>query len=124
MVPPAGVVGRRSTDVLAVRDPLAAKAVQYIWAHVCEDPTVDDVADALGVPRRTLERVFRQETGTSIKAEVRRRRLQLYCRTLRTSDEPIATLSARLGYRSTEAMNRQFRQAMGTTPDRYRRAMR
>jgi LacI family transcriptional regulator len=122
MVAPAGISERRSTDVLSVSNPLAARAIRYIWQHVREDPAVDEVARALGVQRRSLERVFEAQVGMGIKAEMRRRRLELYCRALRASDETIAALSAKMGYRSLETMHRHFREVMGTTPYEYRRA--
>jgi LacI family transcriptional regulator len=124
LVPPACIVERQSTDVLAVSDPMVARTLKFIWEHIHSDPSVDDVANALGMQRRALERAFRNAVGCGVKSEIMRRRLQVYCRLLRSSDEPIADLSARMGYRSIEAMHRQFRNAMGTTPGAYRRAQR
>ena len=110
--------------MLAVSDPMVARALRFIWEHIHTDPSVDQVADALGIQRRALERGFRSALGCGVKAEIMRRRLQVYCRLLRSSHEPIADLSARMGYRSLESMHRQFRKSMGTTPDAYRRAQR
>lgn len=124
MVPPSRIVERRSTDVLAVSDPLVARALRFIWEHICDNPSVDEVADALEIPRRRLERSFRSALGCGVKSEIMRRRLQVFCRLLRSSDDPIVELSAQMGYRSTEAMHRQFRKAMGTSPAAYRRARR
>jgi len=124
MVPPQRLVERRSTDVLAVSDPLAGRALTFIWDHIQTDPSVDDVANALEIPRRTLERRFRQAVGCGVKGEIMRRRLQVYCRLLRSSDEPIVDLAVKAGYQSQEAMHRHFKKAMGTSPHAYRRANR
>jgi len=124
MMPPSRIVERQSTDVLAVSDPMVARALRFIWEHIRSDPSVDEVANALGIQRRALERGFRSTLGCGVKGEIMRRRLQVYCRLLRSSDEPIADLSARMGYRSLESMHRQFRKSMDTTPDAYRREQR
>ncbi|MBT3296822.1 MAG: substrate-binding domain-containing protein [Verrucomicrobia bacterium] len=124
MVPPLRIVERESTDVLAVSDPTVARALRYIWENIHTDPSVDMVANTLGIQRRTLERGFRGALGCGVKAEIMRRRLQVYCRLLRSSDEPIVELSARMGYRSLESMHRQFRKATGISPGVYRRAKR
>ncbi len=124
MVPPSRIVERQSTDVLAVTDPMVALALRVIWEDIQKSPTVGEVATALGVSRRTLERRFRIAVGCGVKAEIMRRRLQVYCRLLRSSDKPIADLAAMAGYRSLETMHLQFRKAMGTSPAAYRRAQR
>jgi len=124
MVPPSRIVERQSTDVLAVTDPMVARALRVIWEDIQKSPTVGEVATALGVSRRTLERRFRIAVGCGVKAEIMRRRLQVYCRLLRSSDKPIADLAAMAGYRSLETMHLQFRKAMGTSPAAYRRAQR
>ena len=124
MVPAARIVERQSTDVLAIADPMVARAVRFMWEHIRENPSVDDVADAVGISRRKLERGFSSALGCGVKAEIMRRRLQVFCRLLRSSDESIANLCARMGYRSLKAMHRQFRLEMGTSPGAYRRAQR
>jgi AraC-like DNA-binding protein len=124
IIPSDGVVERASTDVLAASHPLAASAVQYIWQHIRSDPTVGEVADAMGVGRRTLERIFSETIGVGVKEEIRRRRMTLLCRELQSSDKPITDLAAELGYRSLVTMHRQFQEEMGTTPNNYRKKYR
>lgn len=41
---------------------------------------------------------------------------------LLTTDATVATVAARVGYRSESAFSRSFRAATGTTPARFRRA--
>ena len=40
LIPPAGVVTRQSTDVLALPDPDTARALRYMWEHLAEPPSV------------------------------------------------------------------------------------
>jgi len=124
MVPPSRIVERQSTDVLAVADPEVARTLKFIWEHIYDNPSVDEVSDAVGISRRKLERSFSSALGCGVKTEIMRRRLRVFCRLLRSSDAPIVELCAKMGYRSPGAMHRQFRNAMGTSPAAYRRAQR
>jgi LacI family transcriptional regulator len=65
MVPPSRIVERHSTDVLAVSDPMVAQALRFIWEHIETDPSVQDVANGLDMPRRTLERGFSRAMAAS-----------------------------------------------------------
>lgn len=124
MVPPAGIVERRSTSVLAVNDAKVAKALRFLWDHFAEDLSVDDVARATGVNRRALERGFRRELQRGVRDELRRRRLDVACERLRTTDDSVAAIAAGIGYRSTQYLHRAFLAAYAMTPRKYRLAVR
>lgn len=124
MVPPAGVVVRESTDVLASRDPVVARAIRYLWDHLAENLLqVDDVADHAGTPRRTLERAFHDQIGHGINAELQRRRLETCCELLTTTKLSVAEIAPRVGFRSKEYLHKLFRATYGMTLRRYRLAM-
>ena len=65
-VPPRGVVAMRSTDTLAVDDPMAARAVEFIREHSGENINVKVIAERLSFRRRTLEEHFIRAMGLSI----------------------------------------------------------
>ena len=44
-VRPHDIVGRMSTDALAVEDPLVRKALRFIWDNISESPSVIEVAN-------------------------------------------------------------------------------
>ena len=58
LIPPRGVVARQSSDVFAADDPVVAEALRYIQHHATNPVSVEDVADAVLVGRRTLELRF------------------------------------------------------------------
>ncbi len=120
MVPPVGIVVRESTDALAVVDPMVAKALRYMWDHLHLDFGSDDLADVLGTSRRTLERAFRNHLGTSIRAELLRRRIDQLKVLLRTTDIPIADLAPRVGFSSAQYLSNAFRRTVGVSPNQYR----
>ena len=66
MVPPMGIVIRRSTDVGAISDPIVADAVQFIRQNACEGINVEDILEHLAVSRSVLQRRFRLELNKTI----------------------------------------------------------
>jgi len=121
MVPPRGVVTRRSTDVLAVTDPTVAQAMRYMWDNLDADLAVVDVAAHVGVSDRSLQRAFKTHLHCGVIEELRRRRLQELRRLLRTTDLPIADLAPQVGFRTLVHMHKCFRDTYGMTPRQYRK---
>lgn len=120
IIPPHGVVARRSTDVLAVSDSVVANAMRFMWDHLEQNLAVNDVAQEVGVSRRSLERAFHAELGCGINAELHRRRLEFCCELLSTTDLTIADLAPRTGFRSADYLYASFRRAFGITPRKWR----
>ncbi len=121
MVPPRGVVTRRSTDVLAVGDPVVSQAMQFMWGHLDADLSVADVATHAGVSSRSLQRAFKIHLHRGVIEELRRRRLQELRRLLRRTDQPIADLAPQVGFRTLVHMHKCFRDTYGMTPRQYRK---
>ena len=50
---------------------------EYIYAHVKERITVEDLADVLGVSASYLSRLFKKETGDSVSIYIRRQKIEM-----------------------------------------------
>jgi len=122
-VPPRGIIARASTDVLATADPTVAAALEFMWANLAERLPVDRVAAEVGVARRTLERAFRTHLNRGVTEELLRRRIDRSCELLRSTELSVIELAPLVGFGSKDYFQRAFRQAMGTTPGRYRRTV-
>lgn len=120
LVPPRGVVARRSTDILAVDDPIVARAIRYIWDHLDLPLSVSDVASAMNTPRYKLERLFSKYYKRGVHGEVRRARLERFRELLRTTDQTVDELAPQVGYKSAKRLHVAFRDTFGQTPRRYR----
>lgn len=122
-VRPKGVVTRMSTDVIAVSDPRVARALSYIAEHYPETGlSVDGVARAVGMSRRSLERTFRQETGRTIHEHIINVRMREASRLIaaapgtKTSD-----VAALVGLAGERTFFRTFRRHFGMSPKAHRR---
>jgi AraC-like DNA-binding protein len=71
-----------------------------------------------GASRRTMERLFRAETGMSL-GQWQRRQSLLHGLRLLAGGETVAAVSAELGYSSASAFIAVFRRELGQTPKRY-----
>jgi LacI family transcriptional regulator len=120
VVEPSGCVGRLSTDFINTEDMTLAKAVRFIREHAREPAGVADVAQACGLSRRVLEKRFRKNLGTSIYAEIRRVRVDLFARLLLESNRTVAEISEQLRFESLEHVSRYFKAQTGMTPREYR----
>jgi len=122
LVPPVGIVTRQSTDVLAVADLVAARGLRYIWEHLAKPLTVSQIAQAVAVSRRKLERHFRQYLGRSVAEELTRKRIERACELLTGTKLSARAIAKRLGFRTETYFGKVFRKKMKTTSKKYRRA--
>jgi AraC-like DNA-binding protein len=120
LIPPAGVVTRASSDH-GGDDPHLAAAIAHLRANLHRPLDVDGLARAAGVPRRTLERLFRSGLGRSPLDEIRRQRIARAQELLAHSDLPLPQIASRTGFSTPDRLGVVFRQVTGTTPAAWRR---
>jgi LacI family transcriptional regulator len=72
LVPPFAVAARRSSDALAIQDPLVARAVVWIRDNADRHLTVTMLARVIGIGRQHLERRFRRALNRTVQEEIQR----------------------------------------------------
>jgi AraC-like DNA-binding protein len=100
--------------------PQDARAVRFADL-VAADPGRQPITGMLrqcGASRRTLERLFREETSMSLGQWLRRQKL-LHALRLLAAGEDVNTIALELGYNSASAFIAMFRRELGQTPKRY-----
>jgi len=118
--PPKGLMPRQSTDVLAAEDPVVANALRFISENGKERIQVKDVASAVSIARRTLERKFRESLDRSIADEISRLRIERAKRLLVETDDSFKALAIDLGFRNADHFYKVFLRVEGITPSKYR----
>jgi LacI family transcriptional regulator len=119
-IAPTEIITRRSTDTLAVEDPVVARASRLAREKFATDIGVDDLAVAAGVSRRILERRFHAALAQSPGKYLRTERLQAARVMLKTTSLPIHQVAEACGFRSPEYFVQVFRSAEGASPTAYR----
>ncbi|MGA8476472.1 MAG: XylR family transcriptional regulator [Chthoniobacterales bacterium] len=122
-IAPKGVVTRKSTEVLAVDNPDVASALGYIQDNFPRgNLSVDDVVAHGRVPRRSLERAFRDELQRTILNEILRVRVNHAQKLLETTPHSVTDIAIRSGFASLNHFYRVFRARTGLTPRAFRLA--
>jgi LacI family transcriptional regulator len=115
-----GVVTRRSTEVIAVKDPDVASALQFIRREQGTGISVDRVAEEVAMSRRSLEKRFRETIGRTILEEIQLVRLERAKRLLLETTYPISKVAQISGFGSAGYFIQFFQSRVGKTPRRFR----
>jgi LacI family transcriptional regulator len=124
VLPPAGVVVRQSSDLLAVPDPDVSAAVRFIQRNAHRVLRVEDVLRQVPIARRALERRFKKTLQHSISEEIRRVHLERSKQLLLDTDHSIAAVARLAGFHDGRQLSILFRRAVGMTPSAFRRQFR
>jgi len=110
-------VAQLATPSAAGRPHLAvATAIAHIESHLAGPLTVPDIAQTAGVSHNHLTRLFRAETGDTVVAHIRRRRMERARHLLRESTLSIPTVAASVGIGDLQAFNKACRRELGASP--------
>ncbi|GAA3303426.1 GlxA family transcriptional regulator [Streptomyces cinereospinus] len=104
----------------ATLEPLLA----WLEDHCDRDLTLDEIAARAGMSTRTLNRRFRDQTGTTPLQWLHRARVRRAQYLLETTSYPVERIAAQAGFGSPTAFRERFRRVVGTSPQGYRRAFR
>jgi LacI family transcriptional regulator len=120
LVEPIGIVCRQSTDVLAIKDPLVARAVRFIHEHACEGINVNDVLRDIPMSRRVLESRFRKFLERSPHDEIVKVRIRRVKELLCETDLPLYVIAEKTGFEHVEYLSVAFKREEGMWPSAYR----
>ncbi len=119
-VPAAGLVPRKSSDLLAVEHPGVARSLRFIWEHCHEPISVKDLVEVATMSRRGLHTAFMEYLGRTPGNELHRARIERARKLLRESDYKIEVLAGMCGYQSANSFCVAFKQATGVPPKHFR----
>lgn len=98
---------------------VVARAVEFIHTHAAEPLTVADIARAVGLSVRTLQRSFGRHTATSPMQVLRDVRLRRAHEDLQAGDPgvtSVTTVASRWGFTNHGRFAQDYRKAYGTSP--------
>ena len=96
--------------------------LRWMEDNAAKDLTLDDIAAHADMSTRTLNRRFREQTGTTPLQWLHRSRVRQAQYLLETTDHPIDRIAARVGFGSPTAFRDRFKRVVGTNPNAYRAA--
>jgi len=98
--------------------------LEWLRDNARRELTLADIAQHAGMSIRTLNRRFRDQTGTTPLQWLLRVRVHQAQRLLETTAHPVDRIAARVGFGSATAFRDRFKLVTGTSPQAYRRAFR
>jgi LacI family transcriptional regulator len=119
-VPAAGLVTRKSSDLLAVEHKGVARSLRFIWDHSHDPISVKDLVGVAAMSRRGLHKAFLEHLGRTPGQELHRVRIERAKRLLTESDHKIETLAGMCGYQSANSFCVAFKQTTGVSPKQFR----
>ena len=120
LIPPKGIVTRRSTEVLAIHHEPSRRALRFLRENFRRKDAVTEAVEAGGCPRAVLEKAFREHLDRLIMQELTRIRLARSRELLLQTDLSMADVAAATGFNTAQYFNNVFRKATGRTPRRFR----
>ncbi|AWP27356.1 hypothetical protein B9D94_12310 [Paenibacillus sp. Cedars] len=100
------------------------KCKQYIFNHLYEDVSLQQLSRSVHMNSSYLSRRFKQETGVSISEYIQGQRIEEAKKLLVLTDLPISVIYARLNYHDQSYFTKVFRKLTGVTPKQYREGRR
>lgn len=120
LVPPEGVVSRRSTDTIAVTDPHVSVAVHFMRDHIGEVFGIERVMDQVAASRRTLHEQFQRLLGCPPYEYLCRLRVDRAKQLLSVPQRvKMRKIAIACGFSSAARMRLVFRRVTGSTPLEY-----
>ena len=119
-IPPAGLVARKSSDLIAIGHEGVAKSLRFLLEHCHEPIGVDDLARAAAMSRRALHQAFVDQLGRTPGAELHRIRIERAKKFLADSNQKLYEIAEHCGYQSANSLWVAFKQATGVSPKEYR----
>ena len=108
----------RSRELPMPADPRARRAAELLRAEVSLEHRVAEIARDAHASVRTLERLFRTETGLSLGAWRRRARV-IHAMQLLADGATVTAAGMATGYATTSAFVQAFRREVGVTPGEF-----
>lgn len=96
------------------------ECMNYIYAHIKERITIEDLAKATGNSASYISRLFKDEIGTSPSDYIRKVKLEKAQNLLRFSDFTLVEISSYLSFSSQSHFIKLFQEETGMTPKKYR----
>ena len=120
LIPPQGVVTRRSTDTMAISNATLLQAMGIIGRRLAQPLGAAQIAEEMGIPRIRLDRVFARELGTSVGREILHQRMIVTKALLRDTEMTLSEIASRTGFCNAGYLANTFRREFKVTPGNYR----
>ncbi|MBI0382517.1 helix-turn-helix domain-containing protein, partial [Streptomyces albiflaviniger] len=104
------------------RGSLFEPLLRWMEDNAGRDLTLNEIAAHVGMSTRTLNRRFREHTGTTPLQWLHRARIRQAQYLLEATTHPVERIAAQVGFGSPTSFRDRFKRVVGTSPHSYRSA--
>lgn len=97
-----------------------ATCMEYIYVHIKERITINDLASHTGLSAGHLSRLFKKETGVSVSDYIRAKKIEKAENLLKFCDYSLIEITNYLSFSSQSHFIQLFKKFTGMTPKKYR----
>jgi LacI family transcriptional regulator len=106
---------------MEVEDEDVRAALKFIRDHARDPIDVADVADAVGISRRTLETRFQKAIGQTPAESLRHARIAIAKKLLIETNDALTSIVYASGFSNRQAFSTLFRKETGVAPSEFRK---
>src|SRR5580698_8012301 len=106
------------------QDPIVGKVLRYVTEHITETLSMEQLANAVSISRRTFSRLFAKYAKVTPSAFVEQVRVDAARRLLEETDAPLKTVAFKCGFHNATHMRTTFSRRLNVTPKQYRERFR
>ncbi len=96
------------------------QCIDYIYSHINERTTINELADYTALSPSYLSRLFKQNLGISISDYIREKKIEKAENLLKYSDYSLIDIANYLAFSSQSHFIQTFEKYVGLTPKKYR----
>jgi LacI family transcriptional regulator len=122
-IPAAGLIVRKSSDILAVNHRGVAESLRLIQSRLHEPIGVEDLVKVAAMSRRALHKAFLAQLGRTPGQEIQRARIERAKRLLSTSNHKLDVIASMCGYQNANSFCVAFLRLTEMTPNEYRKTV-
>ncbi len=115
------LVGGTNMMNLEKKNVYLGNAIKYIKAHLRENPSLEDTANAINISSSYLSKIFVNNLHTPYSAFVLNERLTYAQKLIINSDLSMTDIAAESGFSSNAYFSDCFKRAMGISPLQFRK---
>ena len=96
------------------------QALQYIKANYNKPIRLDDIASSLAISKDYLNKIFKQDTNTTVRQALIAYRLKKATELLNRSELRVYEIASLVGFNEYKYFHQVFKRYYGTSPNQYR----
>lgn len=99
---------------------LIRRVQEYIFENISNEIGVEQIAQNIGISREHLSRIFRQQLNESPSRYLIKRKIELACKLLISTNLTCKEIAERIGYENSVSFNRAFKSLVRMPPGQLR----